>query len=108
MTSLTSLTSATSLNTYDRSFIFSSDNFSSYEVIGDIRYFDSLDNIIDYCVKDLIETLRKHNLVSLVEKCEKTHFHIHTHTFGEILVENSKACIYLCSGCKDKNTSLLQ
>ena len=94
--------------TYERTFIFSSDTFSNYEVITDIRYLDSLDDIIDFCKRDLIEILRKHNLVSLVEKCEKTQFHIHTHTFGEILVENSKACIYLCSGCKDKNTSLLQ
>ena len=85
---------------YDRTFIFSSDIFSSYEVLADIRYLDSVDEIIDFCKRDLIQTLRKHHLVNLVEKCEQTQFHIHTHTFSEILLD-SKACIYLCS-CEKK------
>jgi len=91
---------------YERTFIFSSDTFSSYEVLTDIRYLDSLDDIIDFCKRDLIEILRKHNLVSLVEECEQTQFHIHTHTFPEILMD-TEACVYLCSGCKE-NTSLFQ
>lgn len=91
---------------YDRTFIFSSDIFSSYEVLADIRYLDSVDEIIDFCKRDLIQTLRKHNLMNLVEQCEKTKFHIHTHTFSEILLD-SKACVYLCSGCK-ADTSLFQ
>lgn len=86
--------------TYDRTFIFSSDTFSSYEVLADIRYLDSVEEIIDFCKRDLIETLRKHNLVNLVEKCEQTQFHIHTHTFPEILLD-PEACVYLCS-CEQK------
>ena len=86
--------------TYGRTFIFSSDIFSSYEVLTDIRYLDSFGGIIDFCKRDLIETLRKHNLVSLVEKCEQTQFHIHTHTFTEILMD-PEARVYLCS-CEQK------
>ena len=88
---------------YERTFIFSSDYFNSYEVIGDIRYLDSLDNIIHYCVKDLIETLEKHNLVNLVDKCKTCEFHIHTYTFDEILLCKPETIIYLCEGCNAKN-----
>ena len=44
------------MNTYDRTFIFSSNLFGSYEVKADIRYLNSLDDTIEYCVKNLIET----------------------------------------------------
>ena len=90
------------MNTYDRSFVFSSNLFGSYEVKADIRYFDSLDNIIEYCVKDLIETLKKHNFISLIETCKRLDFHIHTHTFDEILMCKLNEIIYICEGCNEE------
>ena len=96
-----SITKYCNMNTYQRTFIFSSEIFSSYEVLTDIRYLDSIDEIIDFCKRDLIQTLRKHNLVNLIDKCENTQFHIHTHTLPEILLLDPEACIYLCS-CEKK------
>ena len=90
------------MNIYDRHFVFSSDLFSSYKVVGDIRYFDSLDNIMEYCVDNLLKTLKKHNFISLIEECKQCHFHIHTHTFDDILVTNSGTIIYICEGCNEE------
>ena len=89
----------TSLNPYSRTFVISSDYFRSYQVIGDIRYLDSVDDIINYCVKDLIETLERYNLTGLIEKCKISDFHIHTHTFDEIMLCKPETSIFLCEGC---------
>ena len=87
------------MNTYDRTFIFSSNLFGSYEVKADIRYLNSLEDAIEYCVKNLIETLQKYNFVALIETCNTYKFHIHTHTFDEILLCKPNEIIYICDNC---------
>jgi len=90
------------MNTYDRTFIFSSNLFGSYEVKADIRYLNSLEDAIEYCVKNLIETLQKYNFVALIETCNTYNFHIHTHTFDELLLCKPNEIIYICDNCNVK------
>ena len=85
----------------ERNFYFSSETFSEYKVSGDIRYLESLDDIIDHCKKELLETLEKYNFIYLIEKCNKCDFHIHTHTFDEILMATPEDKIYICEGCQN-------
>ena len=89
------------MNIYDRTFVFSSNLFGSYEVKADIRYLNSLDDAIEYCVKDLIETLQKYNFVALIEICKGFDFHIHTHTLDEILLCKPNEIIYICDNCNE-------
>jgi len=82
---------------YNRKFIASSDLFSGFEVIIDIRYYGTLEEIIILFHNELLVLLKNNNLEVLYEKCQKCKFHCHTHTFEEILITDKD--IYLCDHC---------
>lgn len=83
-------------NTYLRNFYFSSNLFSEYNTKLDIRYIDTIEDIIDYCKKDLLKTLKLNNFICLIENCKECKFHIHTHTLEEILTSSVDEKIYIC------------
>lgn len=85
-------------NPYLRNFYFSSATFSEYKVTLDIRYIDSINDIIHDCKKDLLKTLESHNFVELIRTCNGCNFHIHTHTLDDILTCSEKEKIYICDG----------
>lgn len=85
-------------NPYLRNFYFSSATFSEYNVALDIRYINTLEDIILDCKKDLLKTLKTHNFVQLIDTCNACKFHIHTHTLDEILISDMKEKIYICDG----------
>lgn len=85
-------------NPYLRNFYFSSVTFSEYKVTLDIRYIDSINDIIQDCKKDLLKTLETHNFVELIRTCNECNFHIHTHTLNEILTCTAEDKIYICDG----------
>jgi len=85
---------------YLRYFYLSSSTFSEYKVEIDIRYINSIEDIINNIRKDLLNTLEKYNFIYLIEKCKECNFHIHTHTFEEILTSNYHDKIYICEGCE--------
>ena len=76
----------------------SSDFFSGFEVDIAIRYFETIDQIIYHFKNELQTTLQKYHFDILYEKCVESNFHIHTHTFDWILMNNSEI-IYICDGC---------
>ena len=84
-------------NIYNRKFIASSKLFLGYTQIYDIRKYDNIDEIIGEFHESLKQILKNNNFVSLLEECEKSSFHCHTHNFEEILVTNKD--IYLCDHC---------
>jgi len=83
-------------NPYLRNFYFSSATFSEYKVILDIRYINNLEDIIQDCEKDLLQTLETYNFINLTDICKKSKFHIHTHTLDEILTCTAEEKIYIC------------
>ncbi len=88
-------------NNYLRNFYLSSSTFSFYKVELDIRYINSIEDIITKVRKDLLNTLEKYNLVYLIDQCKNCDFHIHSHTYEEILIANPNDEIYICEGCED-------
>lgn len=88
-------------NNYLRNFYLSSITFSFYKVELDIRYINSIEEIIIKVRKDLLNTLEKYNLVYLIDQCENCDFHVHSHTYEEILIANCNDEIYICEGCED-------
>ena len=87
------------MSIYNRTFIASSKLFWGYKKIYDIRYYDTIDEIICDFHESLKETLKKNNLIFLYEECEKCKFHCHTHNFEEILVSDEDKDIYFCDHC---------
>ena len=87
------------MNPYERNFYISSATFSEYKVTGDIRYLESINDIINLVKTDLLTILEKHNFIYLIEKCKEADLHIHTHSFDEILIANPNDKIYICEGC---------
>lgn len=88
-------------NNYLRNFYLSSSTFSFYRVELDIRYINSIEDIIEKVRNDLLNTLEKYNFVSLIDQCKNCDFHIHTHTYEEILIATSFDKIYICEGCEN-------
>ena len=88
-------------NNYLRNFYLSSSTFSFYRVELDIRYINSIEEIIEKVRNDLLNTLEKYNLVSLIDQCKTCDFHIHTHTYEEILIATPFDEIYICEGCEN-------
>jgi len=85
------------MSIYNRKLIASSDLFWGFEIIIDIRYYETFEAIINHFHNELLSLLKNNNLVVLYEKCQKCKFHCHTHTFeGLLLADND---IYLCDHC---------
>ena len=87
------------MNFYYRKIIASSELFSGFEVIIDIRYFDTMDQIIKHFHKKLLSLFEDHKLDILRSECAQCKFHCHTHTFDEILMNLDQRDIYLCDHC---------
>ena len=83
-------------NPYLRNFYFSCATFSEYKVTLDIRYINTLEDIVTDCKKDLLKTLETYNFIDLTDICKKSNFHIHTHTLDEILTCSAENKIYIC------------
>ena len=79
-----------------RIFTFSSDLFNGYTVSLDISSLENQEDIIQICVQDLMNTLQRYNFNILVEKCKECNFHIHSHSYEQILTCNPNETIYIC------------
>ena len=79
-----------------RIFTFSSELFNGYTVTLDIHSLQTQEDIIHICVQDLINTLQRYNFNLLVEKCKECNFHIHSHSYEQILSCNPNETIYIC------------
>ena len=86
------------MSIYKRNLICSSKTFNGYKVIIDIRYYSDFNELINHFKNELLKTLTKNNFEILIEIFKKSNFHIHTHSFEEILLDNSRD-IYICDAC---------
>ena len=89
-----------SLN-YERMFIASSELFSGFRVNIDIRYINTLDDIVKIFLDELKLVLKQNNFEILLEKIIDSEFHIHSHTLEDILTSNPDNIFYVCNHCKD-------
>lgn len=86
------------MSTYKRKLICSSKIFNGYTITVDIRYYSNFDELINNFKNDLLKTLQENNFEILIETFNKSNFHIHTHSFEEILLDDSRD-IYICDAC---------
>ena len=82
---------------YQRKIEFSSAYFSGFTLSIDIRYFDTIDELINHGKDNLLTILQKYNFILLIEYFNKCNFHIHTHSLEEILLDTNT--IYICDNC---------
>lgn len=86
---------------HTRIFVASSELFSGFRVNIDIRYINTLDDIVNIFLNELRLVLKQNNFESLFEKVIDKEFHIHSHTLEDILTSNPDNIFYVCNHCKD-------
>ena len=87
-------------NNNKRIFVASSELFSGFRVSIDIRYIDTLDNIVKIFLDELKLVLKQNNFEVLLEKIVDKEFHIHSHTLEQILTSNPDEIFFVCNHCK--------
>ena len=81
---------------------FSSDLFGGFKYNLDTNEVDSIEEIIALAVYRLRTTLQTSNFEILVEKVDKTKWHIHSHTFEDVLLKDNDT-IWICDHCTQDN-----
>ena len=82
---------------YRRYIQVSGSEFSGFTHDIDIRYVDNLEGIVRITKDKLKEIFDRHNMIDLSSDVENIDFHIHSHTFDDILLMDSKDTIYVCN-----------
>lgn len=79
-----------------RLFIASSDLFSDFQCEIHLYRMETMNDIIQTFVNHLEEVLTKHKFSQLLEKLKRKKFHIHEHTFEDILTSEPETVFYVC------------
>ena len=85
---------------HTRTFIASSELYSGFRVNIDIRYINTLDDIVKIFLDELKLVLKQNNFEVLLEKVVDKEFHIHSYTLEDILTSNPDHIFYICNHCK--------
>ena len=85
---------------YHRECQMSSDLFGGFKMMIDIRSIESEQDIIQIVKTGLNEVFENHNLPYLQNEVNKRIFHIHSHTFEEILTLEEGDIVYICDHCE--------
>ena len=79
-----------------------SDNlFGGYHCSVDLDAVDSLQEIVDQIVAKLTHLIEENGLSSLKTELQNKDFHIHSFQFGEILMSEPDATIWVCGHHSD-------
>ena len=76
----------------------SSNLFGGFRFMFDIRTIESEEDIIQTFKLRLLNIFKNHNLVYLQNEVNKRNFHIHSHTFEDILLLDTEI-VYICDHC---------
>ena len=91
---------------HKRLFVASSDLFSGFKVHIDIRYIDTLDDIVNIFLSELRMVLKANNFENLLNRIVDKEFHIHSHTLEQILISNQDDIFFVCNHCSHGITGL--
>jgi hypothetical protein len=83
-------------------FKISDKHFQGYEVILDLDYFETIEEICEQVVTTLQTHLELHKFEQLLERLKHKDFHIHDETMGAILLKSQDEIVWVCSHCKGK------
>jgi len=82
---------------YKRVIQVSGSDYTGFTHDIDIRYVDNLNGIIRSTKDKLKELFDKNNMEYLSREVERIEYHIHSHTFDELLVMDQFETIYVCN-----------
>ena len=85
---------------HTRTFIASSELYSGFRVNIDIRYVNTLDDIVKIFLDEMKLVLKQNNFEVLLEKVVDKEYHIHSYTLEDILTSNPDHIFYICNHCK--------
>ena len=91
---------------HKRLFVASSDLFSGFKVHIDIRYIDTLDDIVNIFLSELRIVLKSNNFENLLNRIVEKEFHIHSHTLEQILTSNQDDIFFVCNHCSPESMNL--
>jgi len=80
-------------------FKISDELFQGYEVVLDLDYFETLEEIYDQVTKTLKTHLELHKFEMLLVRLKDKKFHIHDETMGNILLKSQTEIVWICSHC---------
>ena len=86
------------MEVYSRIIRGSSNLFGGFEILIDIRYFSSMDEIIAEWEQQLLHVLKENNFHNLIQSFGKSNFHIHDLSFEDVLLQNN--IVYICDHCR--------
>ncbi len=90
---------------HKRLFVASSELFSGFKVHIDIRYIDTLDDIVNIFLNELKMVLKENNFENLLNKINIEEFHIHSYTLEQILTSNKDDTFFVCNHCQPNTSS---
>jgi len=77
----------------------SDDIFWGFNIIVDLNDYKTIDELGNLLKSELIDFLRKHNLLNLLDRAKNIDFHQHLYTSYEELDRNDYDIIYFCGDC---------
>ena len=77
----------------------SDDMFSGFEIVIDLDFYNSLEEIVDYVITHLINSLNKFKLEILGTQAKQKDFHIHDITISQLLLNGDDSIIWVCGHC---------
>ena len=80
-------------------FKLSDELFQGYEVVLDLDYFETLEEIYDQVTTTLKTHLELHKFEMLLARLKEKKFHIHDETMGTILLKSQDDIVWMCSHC---------
>ena len=73
--------------------------FGGFEMVIDLDYFYSLDEIAQHVKTTLTNSLQRLHLVTLVNQIKNKQFHIHDKNFCQLRNMQNDAILYICGHC---------
>ena len=83
-------------------FKISDELFQGYEVVLDLDYYESMEEICAQVVQTLTTHLELHKFEILLDKLKQKNFDIHDETFGNILLKSQDEIVWVCTHCKSE------
>ena len=83
-------------------FKISDELFQGYEVVLDLDYYESMEEICAQVVRTLTTHLELHKFEILLDKLKQKKFDIHDETFGNILLKSQDEIVWVCTHCKSE------
>ena len=86
-----------------KTFHFSSNIVGGYQVKVELDDVDTIKDIEQICLAQLLETLAQNNLIEMLSHIENRTFHIHNLTIEEIKNPENSHMLYICDRCESQN-----